>query len=1195
MDLQRAIGLEDAPHEPGADGNGTGRRNEIDRMKEIDRMVELQLAANGSPPATLEGSEGDGAASGVPDGAVTRDPARALLANFLEKSRLLEDYRCPADRRIEAFLADHFADLNLPEPLRLPGRTLVLDRHGVARELSLPAQGTGDDYVGPLVSSYRCRNGVLHNPKSDRRTTAGTFHVTEGGLPIPADKKAVPKHVFAELFRRAVKDAPEDLMCLPFHSACAGKACTFVSLLLRPTVCPEVSGFCPAKTMETRFFAPGSLVSNLDFVESIFGNAGDPYLPENDAALDVEHWTGHTGCVVLATHLTEVTKKQAGLPHVSQATERQKRDRMCWEKEDEKYNDGRAFKLTCRTEAGVIITLIADSYYGYCKKEVKTQLSYAANLYGNVEEEHAGGALAFASYSLGEEFQAISQRINNRTFADVARDYGGTWVDVRPEGYGVDKVYPDLVYVPEDAFFSLPAGRITWEAAHGKEQSIALLAGKVYMTPSGYKVRIEKHPGAPSWRLIGTVGEGVNCHKPCTVSGGGKSEISKSIVDYMLYGPIFIANLERDLDFVQQIFDRDYSTRWKDTGSVHPNYAQEPTRPILSPKRSLGSVIKLLTPSPDYTDEYNAWLASIPSYVYPLVFIIKRFQRPEWGESPRRDEWRKWFGVDIVNGFPGNELKYGERKLVGTYLRVGLLGRMGWRTFKVRQDFAAAAKVQTQDDITASVVVPAEVLTGGLRARNGLASPPPMSYKFVTNCEFRLFQRPDDAIHRGLDKQTEADLSRSDNFISNFQPLTRDEAKGLVERAAEFDRFSPPMQRVLREACDAGPGACKYVVSSSDPRLVDGTPTKNPRYLQTRPDLVRPLDRYVAERGARLSRAVPADKPVYLPVDAVLVGRRNNPPDSAAGIRPLAVYNPIHYQELPELFMEFICSLTGKSPSTTGAGSEGALTKGPFNALRPAADLNNALVSYILTGLAGFSSAAGHVGPKVRVDHDISLLIPEVWCRLSPNERDPAFLIAEGHLEPLEDFDHDGHVVHASRLGYRITHSFVRTFFGRVFDNPAKVFDEAILKPETQDLSAFVDGIQNITDAQQRVAAQYFEDGSADALCPPLRAIVTIMAHGQWDGKTAHDPEVRRMFTLDHLLSSDWYNQRLRTKQQRDATLWRRHRDYLRNFLARPMYADEAKRLRIEDRLRLAESELARASAPEYLKGLVGTLGAHPF
>ena len=81
--------------------------------------------------------------------------------------------------------------------------------------------------------------------------------------------------------------------------------------------------------------------------------------------------------------------------------------------------------------------------------------------------------------------------------------------------------------------------------------------------------------------------------------------------------------------------------------------------------------------------------------------------------------------------------------------------------------------------------------------------------------------------------------------------------------------------------------------------------------------------------------------------------------------------------ELPELFMEFISSMTGKSPSTTGAGSEGALTKGPFNALPAVIDLNAALLSYVLTGYDGWVSAAGYVGPQVRVDHDISLLVPE--------------------------------------------------------------------------------------------------------------------------------------------------------------------------------------------------------------------------
>ena len=66
--------------------------------------------------------------------------------------------------------------------------------------------------------------------------------------------------------------------------------------------------------MEIRFFAPGGLISSLDFVERIFGNAGDPYLPENDSGLDASHWTGHTGCVILAPHLPTMTKKEVGLP-----------------------------------------------------------------------------------------------------------------------------------------------------------------------------------------------------------------------------------------------------------------------------------------------------------------------------------------------------------------------------------------------------------------------------------------------------------------------------------------------------------------------------------------------------------------------------------------------------------------------------------------------------------------------------------------------------------------------------------------------------------------------------------------------------------------------------------------------------------------------------------------------------------------
>ena len=50
-----------------------------------------------------------------------------------------------------------------------------------------------------------------------------------------------------------------------------------------------------------------------------------------------------------------------------------------------------------------MVTILADNYFGYCKKEVKTQISYSANLFGLAEEEHAGGALAFATFSLGDQ------------------------------------------------------------------------------------------------------------------------------------------------------------------------------------------------------------------------------------------------------------------------------------------------------------------------------------------------------------------------------------------------------------------------------------------------------------------------------------------------------------------------------------------------------------------------------------------------------------------------------------------------------------------------------------------------------------------------------------------------------------------------------------------------------------------------
>ncbi|HTG45941.1 MAG TPA: hypothetical protein VK633_15585, partial [Verrucomicrobiae bacterium] len=465
------------------------------------------------------------------------------------------------------------------------------------------------------------------------------------------------------------------------------------------------------------------------------------------------------------------------------------------------------------------------------------------------------------------------------------------------------------------------------------------------------------------------------------------------------------------------------------------------------------------------------------------------------------------------------------------------------------------------------------------------------SMKFVHNCEFRLFQRPDEAIHPGYDKQTEADFTRPGNFFSNYEPLTPKDAVELLEDSIGYDKFTPPMQELIRAAANPRPSDAAYFVCSAHPRVIEGKPSKNPRYLQVRPDLLKPRDVYLAEVSTRLRRRVPTGEPLHTPVNAVMPGRRNNPPEAAAGIRSLAVYNPIHYMELPELFMEFICSMTGKSPSTTGAGSEGALTKGPFNALPPIIDLNNAFLAYALCGHDGFVTAAGCVGPHARVDHDVSLLVPELWSRMLVSERDPQLLIKNGYLEKLKNFKHKGKAVLASRLGYRITRRFVTSYFGRIFNHPATVFPEEMLKPELQDAEIFADGIDNILTTQKRVAQMYFNDGSIEMACPPLKALLHIMIEGHWQGHDLEDEQFRALFMRESVLAAPWYGERLAAKQKHEIALWGRHIDYLKRFCAKTSHADEADRLRIGQRLESAKQRIDYVKSAAYLKDLEGSIG----
>lgn len=1093
--------------------------------------------------------------------------AKPLLENYREFSKLSAEYYCPPDSRIMNYLENYLSDVCDPrEPFpSLPHKTFVLDRFGTARTLSLPSDS--DKHENPLVSSYRVRQGILNNPRSDRRTTAGVFHVAEGGLPVPADKKSVPKRVFKNLWARAFS-APDEMLELPFTSTQERKAKTWVSIYLRPTVCPKIPNGESEKTMEIRFFAPGALVCNLDFVESIFGNAGNPFLQKNDAAEYLDSWTGHTGCIVLAPHLTSLKKKELGLPNISEATERQKRDGMCWEDPDELYNDGKPFKITARGSEGVIVTLIADNYFGYSKKEIKTQISYSANLYGQCEEEHSGGALAFSSRDLGEDFYSTSYAPNNKSsFARLVEILADT-IEVHPDGWARDKNYPDIIYVDEKAYYSLKTQTVTWQK-DGVEKSIRLTPYTTYISPAGYKVEMSRPHESRRWRLVGTTEEGVYCHKPATVSGGGKSEMSKDISDAIIHGPSMIADFKRDIEFVSEIINKNYGNRYRDPNS--PNNKGPLSRPILDSRRTMGSVVKLLTPSDEYSDEYNKWLSSIPFYIREFVLTVKRHYRPEWGKN-----WQDKFSVDTINGTGGNTLKYKNAPVLTSYLRIGFTEDGSWRTFSLRKDFAPSIKLQMEDDITTSVVVPesaVEYLPENLASRGA-------SVKFTNNCEYRLFQRPDEAIVRGYDKRAEADMSQKGMFFSNYEPLDRRQVGEMAADVLRFDRFTPPMRKNLSDFLEETKP--EYVVSSANPRLIDGKPSKNVRYLQNRDDIVNRRKYYISDIGSRLARGIAPGKEVPHPVNAVISGRRNNP--ASEGIRALAVHGPLHYLELPELFMEYIASMTGKSPSTVGAGLEGAMTKGPFNALCAVTDLNAALVSFALTRYDGWLSSAGYIGVKYRVDHDISLLIPEIWARMRPNELDVQNLIKVGMLERCKDFEYGGKKVLASRLGWRITEDFVIRYFGRIFSNPASIFTADMLRPELQDMDAFADGMDNMVGAHRRAAEMYFEDGSIEGACPPLKALLYIMRDGSYEGKTLDDPSLRQMFTRESILKSEWYAERLMNRQQIEINL-------LQSAIRR-LSSSENKDAATAAKIAELQAKLKTVKGINYLKSIYGTLGA---
>ena len=158
----------------------------------------------------------------------------------------------------------------------------------------------------------------------------------------------------------------------------------------------------------------------------------------------------------------------------------------------------------------------------------------------------------------------------------------------------------------------------------------------VYMTPTGYKIHIEKHPGrSVRERIIGTAADG---HLPAISPAPSPAAASRApprrLRDYMLYGPIFVADIHKDLDRVDAIIDKRLRQPLEKLEAAHARAAVKralhgscfPRNARWAPSSNS------LPPIPTIPTNSTPGSKSIPSHIYAIVFIIKRFYKPEWGE-----------------------------------------------------------------------------------------------------------------------------------------------------------------------------------------------------------------------------------------------------------------------------------------------------------------------------------------------------------------------------------------------------------------------------------------------------------------------------------------------------------------------------------------------------------------------------------
>ena len=81
-------------------------------------------------------------------------------------------------------------------------------------------------------------------------------------------------------------------------------------------------------------------------------------------------------------------------------------------------------------------------------------------------------------------------------------------------------------------------------------------------------------------------------------------------------------------------------------------------------------------------------------------------------------------------------------------------------------------------------------------------------------------------------------------------------------------------------------------------------------------------------------------------------------------------------------------------------------------------------------------------------------------------------------------------------------------------------FLKICLSPNLQDEEQYADSLRNLVETGKSVAKRYFQDGSIEKACPPLKALLELMSEGSGDGKSLQDKEFRSSLTQKRFLAA---------------------------------------------------------------------------